>query len=126
MNYFFSNMTNTVICMTLGDLRIRHTTTSLKIPQRYSRSRKSKDRQYNGQANKDKQRSTKHYKMLNEEEQQLTALFVLNHINISSFQKDILEHLERNLYLNCELILVLIVSLLYSNKYSKIRTSYLK
>jgi hypothetical protein len=26
MNYFFSNMTNTVICMTLGDLRIHHTT----------------------------------------------------------------------------------------------------
>ena len=26
MNYFFSNMTNTVIFMTLGDLRIRHTT----------------------------------------------------------------------------------------------------
>ena len=26
MNYFFSNMTNTVILMTLGDLRIRHTT----------------------------------------------------------------------------------------------------
>jgi hypothetical protein len=27
--------------------------------------------------------------MLNEKEQQLTDLFVLNHINISSFQKDI-------------------------------------
>jgi hypothetical protein len=27
MNYFFSNMTNNVICMTLGDLRIRHTIT---------------------------------------------------------------------------------------------------
>ena len=26
MNYFFSNMTNTEIFMTLGDLRIRHTT----------------------------------------------------------------------------------------------------
>ena len=26
MNYFFSNMTKTVIFMTLGDLRIRHTT----------------------------------------------------------------------------------------------------
>jgi hypothetical protein len=26
MNYFFSNMTNTVISMSLGDLRIRHTT----------------------------------------------------------------------------------------------------
>jgi hypothetical protein len=26
MNYFFSNMTNTVILITLGDLRIRHTT----------------------------------------------------------------------------------------------------
>jgi hypothetical protein len=26
MNYFFSNMTNTVIFMTLGYLRIRHTT----------------------------------------------------------------------------------------------------
>jgi hypothetical protein len=25
MNYFFSNMTNTVIFMSLGDLRIRHT-----------------------------------------------------------------------------------------------------
>ena len=25
INYFFSNMTNTVIFMTLGDLRIRHT-----------------------------------------------------------------------------------------------------
>ena len=27
MNYFFSNMTNTVIFMTLGDLRIRHIST---------------------------------------------------------------------------------------------------
>jgi hypothetical protein len=26
INYFFSNMTNTVIVMTLGDLRNRHTT----------------------------------------------------------------------------------------------------
>ena len=26
MNCFFSNMTNTVIVMTLGDLRFRHTT----------------------------------------------------------------------------------------------------
>ena len=32
MNYLFSNMTNTVIFMTLGDLRIRHTTAVLFSP----------------------------------------------------------------------------------------------
>jgi hypothetical protein len=30
MNYFFSNMTSTVIFMTLGDLRIRHTIPVIK------------------------------------------------------------------------------------------------
>jgi hypothetical protein len=31
MNYFFSNMTNTVIFMTVGDLRIHHTTAILDV-----------------------------------------------------------------------------------------------